>query len=217
MSAERGEPRVQARPTPVEERLNGLFERVESLLTLVVSVFLIGFVLVALVGVGVQVYAPIFVAHDYTDAAIRGIDAVFLAIILLELLHTTLSRGPVSRQLQEFLVIGVTATVRHSLEIAAGREGTPRDLVVNLTINAAGALILVAALWLVRQQLRADRRAQAGAGGESGRDSRVGDAGDAGRAGSAATGTRGDDRWAGADLHTPPPEPMREIVSDCQA
>ncbi|HKO24856.1 MAG TPA: hypothetical protein VJY65_08970, partial [Chloroflexota bacterium] len=92
-------------------------------------------------------------------AALKGIDGAFLAIILLELLHTTLSRGPISQQLQEFLVIGITAAVRHGLELAAsGRGSNPREVVINLAINALGALVLIAGLWLVRQQLRADRR-----------------------------------------------------------
>ena len=33
-----------------------------------------------------------------------------------------------------------------------------REVVINLTINALGALVLIAGLWPVRQQLRADRR-----------------------------------------------------------
>jgi hypothetical protein len=31
-------------------------------------------------------------------------------------------------------------------------------VVINLAINALGALVLIAGLWLVRQQLRAERR-----------------------------------------------------------
>ena len=118
------------------------------------------FVLMALAAVVVEVKDPLL-GGDLTTATLRGVDATFLAIILLELLHTTLSRGPISQQLQEFLVIGITATIRHSLEVAAER-GEARDVVVNLTINAAGALLLVAALWLVRHQLRADRRTATG-------------------------------------------------------
>jgi len=68
---------------------------------------------------------------------------------------------------QEFLVIGITSAVRHGLTVAAnvnGRTGagartsglaasggSARDVGVNLAVNAAGVLILVAALWLVRQ------------------------------------------------------------------
>ncbi len=156
------EPRVQPEPTPLEARLNGLFERIESVLTLTVGVVLIGFVLVALVAVGDEVREPLFVQRNFTEAVLRGIDAVFLAIILLELLHTTLARGPVSQQLQEFLVIGITAAIRHGLEVAAsGRGGNPREVVINLGINSGGALLLVIALWLIRLQLHAERQAGA--------------------------------------------------------
>lgn len=117
------EPRVQAKPTPIEERLNRLYERAESLLTLVVALFLIAFVLLAFV----EVHEPLFVTHNFTEAVLRGIDAVFLAIILLELLHTTLSRGPVSQQLQEFLVIGITAAIRHGLEVAVCCRHNPHS------------------------------------------------------------------------------------------
>lgn len=80
----------------------------------------------------------------------------------VELLHTTLSRGPISQQLQEFLVIGTTAAVRHGLNLAAsGPTSNPRDVVIDLSLNSVGALLLVVAFWLVRQQLRADRRQQA--------------------------------------------------------
>jgi len=164
MSHPQGEPTLRAQPTPLEERLNGLFERAESLLTAVVSLMLIGFVLVALVAVVVEVKDPLLVDHDFTGATLRGIDAAFLAIILLELLHTTLSRGPISQQLQEFLVIGITAAIRHGLGLAATR-GDARDIVTNLAINSLGALVLVAALWLVRHQVRADRHQVASAAG----------------------------------------------------
>ena len=142
---------MRPQPTEPEGRLNELLERAESLLTSVVAVFLIGFVLIALLAVLVEVRGPLLDDHDFTTATLKGIDASFLAIILLELLHTTLSRGPISQQLQEFLVIGITASIRHGLGIAATR-GDPRDVVVNLAINAAGALVLVVGLWLVRHQ-----------------------------------------------------------------
>src|SRR5205823_9957566 len=134
-----------AEPSPPEERVLAGFERVESVLTSVITFFLIGFVVIALVAVIMEVKDPLLVDHDFTGATIKGINATFLAIILLELLHTTISRGPISQQLQEFLVIGITAAVRHGLEIAATR-GEPRDIVVNLAVNAAGALLLVVGL-----------------------------------------------------------------------
>ena len=141
---------AKAGATPAHEsRLNDCPERAESILTSVVAIILILFVLVAIVTVFVEVRAPLFDDHDFTAATLAGIDAAFLVIILLELLHTTLSRGPISEQLQEFLVIGVTATIRHGLGVAATR-GDPRDIVIDLAINSVSALVLVVALWLVR-------------------------------------------------------------------
>ncbi len=159
------EPSLRAEPSAPEERVIEGFARAESLLTSVVALLLIGFVVVALVAVIAEVKDPLLVNHDFTAATIKGINATFLAIILLELLHTTISRGPISLQLQEFVVIGITVTVRHGLEVAAA-GGEPRDVVLNLAINAVATLFLVGAYWLVRQQLRADRLAggrQAGA------------------------------------------------------
>lgn len=158
-----GEPAIQAEPTTAETHLNRVLERIASILTSLVAGLLILFVVVALIGVVVAAGRPLFEHHDFTEAAIQGVDAAFLAIILLELVHTTLSRGPITRQLQEFLVIGITAGVRSGLEVAAGaREHNPRDVALNLALNAASVLILVGALWLVRQRLRADRGAEKG-------------------------------------------------------
>jgi phosphate starvation-inducible membrane PsiE len=55
---------------------------------------------------------------------------------------------------QEFLVIGITSAVRHGLETAADR-GTQnaRDTAIDLCITSLAALLLVAALWLVRAWL----------------------------------------------------------------
>jgi hypothetical protein len=150
----------KAQPSAPERRLIHLYERAESVLTSVVAFFLIICVVIALLALIGEVKGPLLArTPDFTTAALKGIDGAFLAIILLELLHTTLSRGPISQQLQEFLVIGITAAVRHGLELAAsGRGSNPREVVVNLAINALGVLVLIAGLWLVRQQLRADRR-----------------------------------------------------------
>jgi hypothetical protein len=174
------------KPT-VDERLGAGLAIVERVLIYMVALLLVGFAVLALVNTVVLVEAPLLgPAHDYGLAISHGIDAAFLTVILLELLHTVLSRGPISRQLQEFLVIGITSAVRHSLEIAAGTVGTrtetrticnsvraalhrtqqschsatltlpgssSRGIVIDLAINALGVLILVAALWLVRQQM----------------------------------------------------------------
>jgi hypothetical protein len=146
-------PRLAARPATLERRFTGLLGRAESLLIAIVSLFLVILVVVALVAVLLEVREPLQ-QHDLTTATLEGVNGTFLAVILLELLHTTLSRGPLSRQLQEFLIIGVTAGVRHGLELAAGgRQENPRDVVISLAINAVGVLLLVVSLWPVRGPL----------------------------------------------------------------
>src|SRR5579871_3496384 len=97
---EQNEPVAHSAPT-IDESISGLFEFIERVLIYVVGLFLIGFAILALVDTVVLVKDPIFVEHDYTTAITHGIDAAFLTVILLELLHTVLSRGPLSRQLQE--------------------------------------------------------------------------------------------------------------------
>jgi hypothetical protein len=146
-----GAPEVEPYPLSVERQAVQLFKYAESILVHVVSLILVLLVLVALVGVVVSVRGPLFHEHDFSAAVVDGVNSVFLAVILLELLHTTLSRGPISRQLQEFLIIGVTAGVRHGLALAVeSQQGGARDAVINLAINSVAVLGLVLALWLVR-------------------------------------------------------------------
>ena len=148
------EPSIQARPTDRESRFNETLAHVANVLTSAVAVLLIVFVVVALVGVVMEGVKPLLTHGSFTDAAVRGVNSAFLAIILLELVHTTVSRGPMTRQLQEFLVIGVTVGVRSGLEIAAGAsEHNARDVAIDLAVNALGVLILVAALCLLRRRL----------------------------------------------------------------
>jgi predicted PurR-regulated permease PerM len=148
------EPSIQAPPTHFESRFNDSLARVANVLTSVVAVLLIAFVIIALVGVVMEGFKPIIEHRNFTQAAVQGVNSAFLAIILLELVHTTVSRGPMTRQLQEFLVIGVTVGVRSGLEIAAGAgEHNARDVAINLSVNALGVLILVAALVLLRRRL----------------------------------------------------------------
>jgi len=156
------EPATTRPVSTFDVRIGRALERVERALIYVVALFLIAFAVLALVDTVAQVNSFIILRKDYTGGIAAGIDSAFLTIILLELLHTVLSRGSISQQLQEFLVIGITSGVRRSLEIGVGsspvtekKSVTPassRDVVIDLGINAAGVLVLVVALWLVRQQ-----------------------------------------------------------------
>lgn len=151
------EPMIHPPPTKAERRLNRILERLASVLTSVVAFLLILFVVVALVGTVRAASEPLLHEHDFTRSAIEGLDGAFLVVILLELVHTTLSRGPIARQVQEFLVVGITSAVRSGLEVAASRGGGAHSIAVSLAINACAVLILVAALWLVRQRLLDER------------------------------------------------------------
>jgi len=152
-------------------RLNDQLARglgvVEQLLVSVVALLLVVFAALGLLNTVALVKDTLVGGGDYAVVIAEGIDAAFLTIILLELLHTVLSRSALGQQVQEFLVIGITSAVRHGLTVAANINGRPgagaptsglaasggsvRDVGVNLAVNAAGVLILVAALWLVRQ------------------------------------------------------------------
>ncbi len=133
-------------------KIYGVFAQIETFLTFFVGVFIALFVIIALFGVIASMQIPLFVTHDFTQAAINGIDAAFLAIILLELLHTIRSRETPIQQLEEFLIIGVTSAVRHGLEIAATSTTASNEMnvVINLGINAGAVLILAIAFWLVK-------------------------------------------------------------------
>ena len=152
------EPRIQPAPLGPEKRFNDGLERAASILTSVVASLLILFVVIAILGVVLEAWHSLFTDHDPMHAALSGLDAAFIVIILLELVHTTLSRGPISTQVQEFLVIGITSAVRNGLETAAGRgKGSARETAIDLAITSVAALLLVVALWLVRQRLHADQ------------------------------------------------------------
>jgi len=164
----------QLHPAPtgkLEHRLLDALERAESFLLLFVALVLIALAAVTLVNTVVSFSTSYFghETHDFLGLVNSGIDELFQVIILAELLHTTLSRGSVSTQLQEFLVVGITVVVRHGLELASQGGVTvkgakpiePTQLVIDLVINAFAALILIGGLWLVQQFVRSDLRAHA--------------------------------------------------------
>lgn len=149
------EPTLKPPPTAIERRVEQWLRQIASVLGSIVALLLLALVGLALVGL-IVVIAKALTGGDFNRAVIDGLDSAFLVIILLELVHTTLSRGPISSQVQEFIVVGITAGVRTGLEIAAER-GNSETLVVTLAINAGGVLLLVVALWLVRQRLHSER------------------------------------------------------------
>jgi hypothetical protein len=177
---------------PVFHMLDRGLAGIELLLRYAVAVFLIGLAAISLVNAVVLAWPPLTAQHDYTKAISLGFDTVFLTVILLEVLHTVLNRGALVRQVQEFLVIGITSGVRHGLEIAASVGTTheetrtvcndvavalhhvqrvcrqtsvtlpntgSEETVKELAINAGAVLLLVVALWFVRQGPSQDSQA----------------------------------------------------------
>lgn len=156
-----------------DDSVDRIFAVVQRLLLAGVAVALVVLSVMALWDTIVLVRDELAV-HDVTRAITVGVDTVFLTVILLELLHTVISRGTLAQQAPEFIIIGITSAIRHGLGLVASGSGTetvtrviqghryrvslpgsgsPRDIVINLAINAGGVLILVAALWLVRSSL----------------------------------------------------------------
>lgn len=109
MAEESREPRVTPRATALDRRVRHGFEAVQSLLLYSVALLLVVFAVLALVSAVVTFGQHLLGDRDYPYAISQGIDTAFLTIILVELLHTVLSRGPIGRQVQEFLVIGITS------------------------------------------------------------------------------------------------------------
>lgn len=132
------EPRIQPKPLAPEKRFNDALERTASILTSAVACLLVVLVVVALAGAIYEAWRHLARDHEPMQAAVSGLDAAFIVIILLELVRTTLSRGPISTQIQEFLVIGITSAIRNGLETAAGRSShDPRDTAIELAITSS--------------------------------------------------------------------------------
>ncbi|GEM_PF-3050629 len=162
------EPEAEGRHGPLDQildtQLEAVFETIQRLLIAAVALALIVLSGLALWDTVVSVQSEL--SHgNLTLGIATGVDTAFLTVILLELLHTVTSRGPVAQQVQEFIVIGITSAVRHGLGIAAAASGTntarvgasahglsERDTVTNLAINSVSVLLLVGALWLVRHR-----------------------------------------------------------------
>lgn len=146
----------------IEQTMNRVFEVIQRVLIGAVAIALVILSVLALWDTVVSVHDQLARNH-LTLGIATGVDTAFLTVILLELLHTVTSRGPVAEQVQEFIVIGITSAVRHGLSLAAAASGSgaasvgsvgtsERDTVINLGINSLSVLVMVAALWLVRHR-----------------------------------------------------------------
>ena len=153
--------------TAFERHLRQTFTSVQLVLVYIVALFLILFPLLTLFNTGEELLLAIQQHQDLTQAVSKGVDAVLFAVILLEVLNTVLSRAAMVQKLQEFLVIAIFSAVRYGLEIVAGSQRakvenlaasadgplSSRDIVIDLSINSGGVLILVLALWFVKNHV----------------------------------------------------------------
>ena len=128
-------------------------ERVEELFHVILGVFLLGIAVAALVFSVVRVFdtSPFF-----PTGMIQAINDILFIIIILEILRTVVARYTDGVfQLQNFLIIGVIAAVRHiltvgaSMTLASGKSQADFDrAVIELGISTAIVVALVFAIFL---------------------------------------------------------------------
>ena len=130
-----------------------LVERIEELFHIVLGICLLGIAIVAL-------YFSVMRAFETTPffptGMIQAINDILFIVIILEILRTVVARYTDGVfQLQNFLIIGVIAAVRHiltvgaSLTLASGKSQVEFDRsVVELGVSAAIVVALVFAIFL---------------------------------------------------------------------
>ena len=128
-------------------------EGMEDVFNVVLGVFLFGIAVAALIFSVIRVFTtwPFF-----PDGMIQAINDILFIIIILEILRTVIARYTDGVfQLQNFLIIGIIAAVRHILTVGAsmtlGAE-KPREnfdrAVIELGISSAIVVALVFAIFL---------------------------------------------------------------------
>ena len=130
-----------------------LVERIEEMFHIVLGVCLLGIAIVAL-------YFSVMRAFETTPffptGMIQAINDILFLVIILEILRTVVARYTDGVfQLQNFLIIGVIAAVRHiltvgaSLTLASGKSQVEFDrAVIELGISAGIVVALVFAIFL---------------------------------------------------------------------
>ena len=138
--------------TLIPERI---VSRVEEIFHLVLGVFLLGIAVAALVA---SVNRVFITDPFFPTGMIQAINDILFVIIILEILRTVVARYTDGVfQLQNFLIIGVIAAVRHILTVGASltlangksREEFDRD-VIELGISTGIVVALVFAIFLSR-------------------------------------------------------------------
>ena len=130
-------------------------ERVEEIFHVILGVFLLGIAVAALYFSVVRVFdtSPFF-----PTGMIQAINDILFIIIILEILRTVVARYTDGVfQLQNFLIIGVIAAVRHILTVGASltmeKEKTTEYFnraLIEMGVNTGIVLALVFALFLSR-------------------------------------------------------------------
>ena len=129
-------------------------ELMEEIFHIVLGVFLFGIAVVALVFSVIRVFTT---SPFFPTGMIQAINDILFIIIILEILRTVMSRYTDGVfQLQNFLIIGIIAAVRHILTVGAYMtlsEKTQEDFdraVIELAISSAIVVALVLAIFLAK-------------------------------------------------------------------
>ena len=130
-----------------------LVERIEEVFHIVLGVFLLGIAIAALYFSVVRVFET---SPFFPTGMIQAINDILFIIIILEILRTVVARYTDGVfQLQNFLIIGVIAAVRHiltvgaSMTLASGKSDGEFDrAVIELGISTGIVVALVFAIFL---------------------------------------------------------------------
>ena len=128
-------------------------ERIEEVFHIVLGVFLLGIAIAALYFSIVRVFET---SPFFPTGMIQAINDILFIIIILEILRTVVARYTDGVfQLQNFLIIGVIAAVRHiltvgaSMTLASGKSDAEFDrAVIELGISTGIVVALVFAIFL---------------------------------------------------------------------
>lgn len=128
-------------------------ERIEEVFHIVLGIFLLGIAIAALYFSVVRVFET---SPFFPTGMIQAINDILFIIIILEILRTVVARYTDGVfQLQNFLIIGVIAAVRHiltvgaSMTLASGKSDGEFDrAVIELGISTGIVVALVFAIFL---------------------------------------------------------------------
>ena len=132
-----------------------LVEGMEEVFHVLLGVFLFGIAVAALIYSVIRVFTT---SPFFPNGMIQGINDILFIIIILEILRTVIARYTDGVfQLQNFLIIGIIASVRHILIVGAymtlGSGKTTEEFdraVIELAISSGIVVALVLAIFLAK-------------------------------------------------------------------